>query len=168
MHISYYIDDFVVFSFFLSNWILMNYIRFIIRSSQTPRSSSWHCRCCSQLAPSHYQKIMTRHMTLDDQLNSTLQFTYLIELNDGVSDNKVPRFMLYGHRNTASNNMVRCEWKVHQQEGSKSAGFVLWIFETKSILYLKELELTLDLQVFLLCFSCIWLQNNLKTANSFW
>ena len=78
MHISYYIDDFLVFSFFLSNWILVSYIRFIIRSSQTPRSSSWHCRCCSQLAPSHYQKIMTRHMTLDDQLNSTLQFTYLI------------------------------------------------------------------------------------------
>ena len=48
------------------------------RSSQTPRSSSWRCRCCIQLAPSHYQKIMTRHMTLDDQLNSTLQFTYLI------------------------------------------------------------------------------------------
>ena len=78
MHISYYIDDFLVFSFFLSNWILMCYMRFIIRSSQTPRSSSWRCRCCSQLAPSHYQKIMTRHMTLDDQLNSTLQFTYLI------------------------------------------------------------------------------------------
>ena len=78
MHISYYIDDFLVFSFFLSNIILMSYIRFIIRSSQTPRSSSWRCRCCSQLAPSHYQKIMTRHMTLDDQLNSTLQFTYLI------------------------------------------------------------------------------------------
>ena len=68
------------FSFFLSNWILMSYIRFIILSSQTPRSSSWHCRCCSQLAPSHYQKIMTRHMTLDDQLNLTLQFTYLILL----------------------------------------------------------------------------------------
>ena len=61
--------------FFLTE---LSYIRFIIRSSQTPRSSSWHCRCCSQLAPSHYQKIMTRHMTLDDQLNSTLQFTYLI------------------------------------------------------------------------------------------
>ena len=67
-----------LFFFFLSNWILMSYIRFIIRSSQTPRSSSWRCRYCSQLAPSHYQKIMTRHMTLDDQLNSTLQFTYLI------------------------------------------------------------------------------------------
>ena len=53
-------------------------IRFVIRSSKTPRLSSWRCRCCSQLAPSHYQKIMTRHMTLDDQLNSTLQFTYLI------------------------------------------------------------------------------------------
>ena len=64
--------------FFLSNWILMSYIRFIIRSSLTPRSSSWRCRCCSQLAPSHYQKIMTRHMTLDDQWNSTLQFPYLI------------------------------------------------------------------------------------------
>ena len=67
-----------LFFFFLSNWILMSYIRFIIRSSRTPRSSSWRCRCCSQLTPSHYQKIMTRHMTLDDQLNSTLQFTYLI------------------------------------------------------------------------------------------
>ena len=78
MFISYYIDDFLVFSFFLSNWILMSYIRFVIRSSKTPRLSSWRCRCCSQLAPSHYQKIMTRHMTLDDQLNSTLQFTYLI------------------------------------------------------------------------------------------
>ena len=50
----------------------------MVFSSQTPRSSSWRCRCCSQIAPSHYQKIMTRHMTLDDQLNSTLQFTYLI------------------------------------------------------------------------------------------
>ena len=58
--------------FFFSNWI---------RSSKTPRLSSWRCRCCSQLAPSHYQKIMTRHMTLDDQLNSTLQFTYLILQN---------------------------------------------------------------------------------------
>ena len=78
MYISYNIDDFLVFSFFLSNWILMSYVRFVIRSSITPRLSSWRCRCCSQLAPSHYQKIMTRHMTLDDQLNSTLQFTYLI------------------------------------------------------------------------------------------
>ena len=81
MYISYYIDDFLVFSFFfLSNWILMSYILFVIRSSKTPRLSSWRCRCCSQLAPSHYQKIMTRHMTLNDQLNSTLQFTYLILL----------------------------------------------------------------------------------------
>ena len=67
-----------LFFFFLSNWILISYIRFVIRSSKTPRLSSWRCRCCSQLAPSHYQKILTRHMTLDDQLNSTLQFTYLI------------------------------------------------------------------------------------------
>ena len=76
VYISYYIDDFLVFSFFLSN--CMSCIRFVIRSSQTPRSSSRRCRCCRQLAPSHYQKIMTRHMTLDGQLNSTLQFTYLI------------------------------------------------------------------------------------------
>ena len=73
----------------LSNWIVMSYIRFVIRSSQTPRLSSWRCRCCSQLAPSHYQKIMTRHMTLDDQLNSTLQFTYLIFVNhDHIWKNK--------------------------------------------------------------------------------
>ena len=82
-------DDFLVFSFFLSNWILMSYIQFIIRSSQTPRSSSWRCRCCSQLAPSHYQKIMTRHMTLDDQLNSTLQFTYLILSDTCTTDQEL-------------------------------------------------------------------------------
>ena len=33
----------------------------------------------------------------------------------------MPRFMLYAHSNTASDNMVRCEWKVHQKLGIKES-----------------------------------------------
>ena len=33
------------------------------------------------------------------------------------------RFMLYAHRNTASDNRVRCERNVQQNEGSNNAGF---------------------------------------------
>ena len=39
------------------------------------------------------------------------------------------RFMLYAHRNTASDNRVRCERKVQEMEGSKNAGFLNLYFE---------------------------------------
>ena len=62
--------------------------------------------------------------------------------------------MLYAHRNTASDNRVRCERNVQQKEGSKNAGFpkfILWISRQK-VYCLIELELTLNLQVTFLCF----------------
>ena len=37
------------------------------------------------------------------------------------------RFMLYAHRNTASDNREPCERKVQQKEGSKNAGFPQFI-----------------------------------------
>ena len=60
------------------------------------------------------------------------------------------RFMLYAHRNTVSDNRVRCERKVQQKEGSKNAGFpqsILGISRQK-VYYLIDLELTLNLRVF--------------------
>ena len=60
------------------------------------------------------------------------------------------QFMLYAHRNTASDNMVRCEWKVHKRKGSKNTGFprfILWIWRQK-VYCLIELDLTLNLRVF--------------------
>ena len=63
------------------------------------------------------------------------------------------QFMLYAHRNTASDNMVRCERKVHKREGSKNTRFprfILWISRQK-VYCLIELELTLNLRVFFFC-----------------
>ena len=67
----------------------------------------------------------------------------------------MPRFMLYAHRNTAPK--IWCN--VKEKAGFPS--FVLWIPRQK-VYYLIELELTLDLRVFLLCFSWIWLHNDFK------
>ena len=39
----------------------------------------------------------------------------------------MPRFVFYAHSNTASDNMVRCERKVHQIEGFKKVGFPRFI-----------------------------------------
>ena len=60
------------------------------------------------------------------------------------------RFMLYAHRNTASDNRVRCERKVQQKEGSKNAGFPQFILgiSRQKVYYRIELELTLNLRVF--------------------
>ena len=74
------------------------------------------------------------------------------------------QFMLYAHRNTASDNMVRWERKINKREESKNTGyprFILWISRQK-VYCLIELELTLNLRVFFLWFSLFWLQNNRK------
>ena len=80
----------------------------------------------------------------------------------------MPRFMLYAHSNTASDNMVRCERKVHQKEDLKKVWvhqFIFWISREKVYCFIK-LALTLDLRVFFPCFSTpFWLQNNWKPQN---
>ena len=40
----------------------------------------------------------------------------------------MPQFMLFAHSNTASDNIERCDLKVHQTEGSKKAEFPQFIF----------------------------------------
>ena len=64
------------------------------------------------------------------------------------------RVMLYAHRNTASDNRVRCERKVQQKEGSKNAGFPQFILRIsrQKVYCLKELELTLNFGYFFCVF----------------
>ena len=64
---AYIIDHFLVCSFFLSSYELQKFFIFLnvhalLSNFPVGVSSSWRCRCCSQLTPCHYKK--TLHLTL--------------------------------------------------------------------------------------------------------
>ena len=44
-------------------------------------------------------------------------------------------YMLYAHRNTASDNRVRCERKVQQKEGQRTPDFLNLYFEFRGKKY---------------------------------
>ena len=72
--------DFLVFSFFfLSNWILLSYIRFIICSSQTPRSSSW--RNLSLLQPTRTESLSENNDSSHDT-RRPIKFDVTIHLSN--------------------------------------------------------------------------------------